>query len=233
MTELKMRDLCEASGLNRQAIHFYIREGLVPPGRKVGRNQALYSEAHVTRLRTIRRLQHERFLPLSAIRAVLTEDEAGLSSAQREFLRGLREELPAPAEAPGGAELVDTAPLLAEGVLSAADLERAVALGFVAGERDKHGVLRVPAHQVPLLHTLGALRQAGLSAELGFVVDDLQPFVDAVRRLVAQEATLVAQRLGHLPPAQAGAIARGSLPLLQRLLGQLHETFIHDQLSAF
>ena len=29
---LKMKDLCELTGLPRQAVHFYIQEGLVPEG---------------------------------------------------------------------------------------------------------------------------------------------------------------------------------------------------------
>ena len=32
----KMRDLCRITGMPRQAIHFYIQQGLVPPGRKTG-----------------------------------------------------------------------------------------------------------------------------------------------------------------------------------------------------
>ena len=34
----RMKDLCEATGLPRQAIHFYIQQGLLPAGRKTGRN---------------------------------------------------------------------------------------------------------------------------------------------------------------------------------------------------
>ena len=30
----RMKDLCEATGLPRQAIHFYIQQGLLPPGAR-------------------------------------------------------------------------------------------------------------------------------------------------------------------------------------------------------
>ncbi|MEM6956901.1 MAG: MerR family transcriptional regulator, partial [Myxococcota bacterium] len=63
---LRMRDLCKASGLERQAIHFYIQQGLLPPGIKTGRNTAVYSSEHVERLHLIRQLKEERFLPLKA-----------------------------------------------------------------------------------------------------------------------------------------------------------------------
>ena len=51
---LRMRDLCEATGLDRQAVHFYIQQGLLPPGRKTGRNMAWYTHAHVERLDLIK-----------------------------------------------------------------------------------------------------------------------------------------------------------------------------------
>src|SRR3990167_7497312 len=67
----RMKDLCAQTGLQRQAVHFYIQQGLLPEGEKTGRNMAYYSQIHVERLRLIRRLQEEHFLPLKAIRAVV------------------------------------------------------------------------------------------------------------------------------------------------------------------
>jgi DNA-binding transcriptional MerR regulator len=62
----RMKDLCEATGLPRQAIHFYIQQELLPPGRKTGRNMAWYTDEHIERLHLIKKLQHEQFLPLKA-----------------------------------------------------------------------------------------------------------------------------------------------------------------------
>ena len=39
----KMKDLADATGLDRQGIHFYIQQGLLPPGHKTGRNMAWYT----------------------------------------------------------------------------------------------------------------------------------------------------------------------------------------------
>ena len=50
----KMKDLADATGLDRQGIHFYIQHGLLPPGHKTGRNMAWYTEAHMERLRLIK-----------------------------------------------------------------------------------------------------------------------------------------------------------------------------------
>ena len=86
----KMKDLCRETGLERQAIHFYISEGLLPPGEKTGRNMAWYSDEHLERLHLIKKLQHERFLPLKAIRAVIDGREDTFPPAQQKFLEAMK-----------------------------------------------------------------------------------------------------------------------------------------------
>src|SRR5690606_33159812 len=59
-------------------IHFYLREGLLPPApKKTHRNMAYYDESYVTRIRLIRRLQEERRMPLRVIRSLLAEADRG------------------------------------------------------------------------------------------------------------------------------------------------------------
>ena len=73
---LKMRDLERATGVGREAIRFYIREGLLPEPERPRRNVAHYSDDHVVRIRAIKRLQEEERLPLAEIRDVLVEGDA-------------------------------------------------------------------------------------------------------------------------------------------------------------
>jgi DNA-binding transcriptional MerR regulator len=82
---MRMRELEARSGVGRETIRFYIREGLLPEPARAARNSASYSEAHVTRLATIKRLQEERFLPLAVIRGLLDRDgvDGGGSDADR------------------------------------------------------------------------------------------------------------------------------------------------------
>jgi DNA-binding transcriptional MerR regulator len=74
---MRMRDLEKASGVSRETIRFYIREGLLPEPARTHRNSATYTDAHLARLLTIRRLKDERFLPLSVIRTLFSGDVAG------------------------------------------------------------------------------------------------------------------------------------------------------------
>src|SRR5438477_7938307 len=68
---LKMRELAAASGVSAGTIHHYLREGLLPEPVKTSRNMAYYPPGFVERLRLIKQLQEERFMPLRVIRELL------------------------------------------------------------------------------------------------------------------------------------------------------------------
>ena len=76
---LRMRELAEAAGVSAGTIKHYLREGLLPEPVKTSRNMAWYPREFVERVRLIKQLQEERFLPLKVIREVLEqgEDEGG------------------------------------------------------------------------------------------------------------------------------------------------------------
>jgi DNA-binding transcriptional MerR regulator len=73
---LKMSELAEASGVSTSTIKHYLREGLLPEPVKTSRNMAYYPPEYVERIRLIKRLQGERFMPLRLIKALLDEREA-------------------------------------------------------------------------------------------------------------------------------------------------------------
>src|SRR4051795_3224072 len=68
---LKMKELSEASGVSAGTIKHYLREGLLPEPVKTSRNMAYYPPEFVERIRLIKRLQEERFMPLRLIKGVL------------------------------------------------------------------------------------------------------------------------------------------------------------------
>ena len=71
---LKMQELAERSGVSAGTIKHYLREGLLPEPMRTSRNMAYYPEEFVERIRLIKRLQEERFMPLKLIRQVIDED---------------------------------------------------------------------------------------------------------------------------------------------------------------
>jgi DNA-binding transcriptional MerR regulator len=67
---MRISELSQRSGVARETIHFYLREGLLPKPKKGGQTVAFYGEEHVERLALIRRMR-EKYLPLSVIRKLL------------------------------------------------------------------------------------------------------------------------------------------------------------------
>ncbi|HVK86745.1 MAG TPA: MerR family transcriptional regulator [Kofleriaceae bacterium] len=224
----RMKDLCELTGLPRQAIHFYIQEGLVPEGRKTGRNMAYYGEAHVARIRLIRQLQHERFLPLGAIKAMLEERDDAFTPEQRRFLLDVKERV---AAGRTHEELVEATPLLRKHGLEQRDLEEAAKLDVIAVSGPK-GKRRIAAADVWMLELWGELRAAGFSRELGFTPSVLAMYQHAVATLIQREAEVFGARLRHVPPDRAAEMFERAVPLIGRFLARFHErklrTFIAE-----
>ncbi|MEU7895732.1 MerR family transcriptional regulator [Nonomuraea sp. NPDC049152] len=62
-----MAELSETTGVPVPTIKYYMREGLIAPGRPTGRNQADYGDEHVRRLKLVRALVEYGDLPIAVI----------------------------------------------------------------------------------------------------------------------------------------------------------------------
>ena len=69
-----MSELAETSGVSAATIKHYLREGLLPEPVKTSRNMAYYPPEFVERIRLIKQLQEERYMPLKVIKELLDED---------------------------------------------------------------------------------------------------------------------------------------------------------------
>lgn len=229
----RMKDLCELTGLGRQAIHFYIQRGLLPPGHKTGRNMAYYGEAHLERLRLIKKLQHERFLPLKAIQAILDDQQAAFDPSQRALLLDVKQHLGrslGAADAPG--EAVEVAPLLARLGLSRAAFDRLVELELLGSRRDADDREVIAADDVWLLETWVEVQRLGFVEELGFSVDDILVYDEIVQQLFQREAQMIAARMPTLDPARAAEMIERVLPLVHGLVTGLHRAKIRNFLAS-
>jgi DNA-binding transcriptional MerR regulator len=223
----RMKDLCEASGLPRQAIHFYIQQGLLPPGRKTGRNMAWYTDEHMERLRLIKKLQHEQFLPLKAIKALFDGEDDVFSPRQHAFLAGVKERL-----ADSLKTSDDRRPTLTPNEIEqktgidAGEVERAFELGLVGGAR-ADGVLRIVAADAWIFEVFGQIRALGFTPDLGFRVEDMALYQDAITNLLSQEVQLVS-RLSKLPPEKVAIMIEAVVPILDHYIMRLHSTKIRE-----
>lgn len=227
---LRMKDLCEVTGLPRQAIHFYIQQGLLPPGRKTGRNMAFYGEEHVERLRLVKRLQHERFLPLKAIKALLEDQHVAFSSAQRSVLLGVKQHLGAitTGEQHGRKTSVDAEAVIERLGVPRADLDRMIELGILGAQIDAKGRARIAEEDTWILEGWAEALRLGYLRELGLDVEVLRIVQDVVQELFQREAALIASRIDRLEPERAAQMIDRSLPLVHSFLSGFHAAKVRD-----
>jgi DNA-binding transcriptional MerR regulator len=173
---MRMAELSMRSGVPRETIHFYLREGLLPRPRKGGRTVAWYEQEHLDRLLAIRRLREEKYLPLAVIKRLLD------SSAAAQDVNTLAEVLhilPA-----AGAEARDP---------SARALREALARRLLGPPRDEGVAASEPAERRVLAIVDEALALDGDARDL--TLDDLAACAGALESLVGREAALFFDRV--------------------------------------
>jgi DNA-binding transcriptional MerR regulator len=75
---MRLAELSERSGVSTATIKYYLREGLLAPGRQVNATTAEYDEEHVRRLRLVRALIQVGRIPVATAKEVLghVDDES-------------------------------------------------------------------------------------------------------------------------------------------------------------
>jgi DNA-binding transcriptional MerR regulator len=222
---LRMKDLCAETGLPRQAIHFYIQQGLLAPGHKTGRNMALYGPEHVERLKLIKKLQHERFLPLKAIKALLDGQEEHFAPAQRNLLLDVKQRL-----THGQLVRVDGAPeatvrvddVCARTGVPRSDVDHAIEIGLIGAREDEGGATIIAADDAWLLESWAELRRLGYADDLGLRIDDLVLVQEVVDDLFNREALLLASRIDRISPERAAGMIEQALPIVHQFINGLH-----------
>lgn len=64
---MRIGEFARAAGVSRETIHFYLREGLLPPPEKMNARVAYFGASHLAHIRLIKQLQQVH-LPLAAIK---------------------------------------------------------------------------------------------------------------------------------------------------------------------
>jgi DNA-binding transcriptional MerR regulator len=68
---VRISELSRTTGVPVATVKYYLREGLLPPGRRTEVNQATYDDTHVERLRFVRVLVEVGGVPIVGVRRVL------------------------------------------------------------------------------------------------------------------------------------------------------------------
>ena len=198
---LRMRELTAASGLPASTIHLYVRMGLLPEPERTGRNQALYDESFLERLRLIRELHTEGNMSLAAIRETLARLPLGGAAVGSEHvaevLHAIADEL---RDAPGEARNGSYAGLSAATV-EADDLVILVELGLIdsaaAPESLSTADLRIATAFAALRLSAGDIDIRHVGGMLAIIAES-QRLMSVLARMEAQEIASAIAELGDL-----------------------------------
>ena len=228
MTErpgLKMSELADASGVSAGTIKHYLREGLLGDGDgivRTSRNMAWYRPELVERVKLIKRLQEERYMPLKLIRGVLDAD---------------------PERARALIELEDrilehaTAAAQAGEHMGRAEAQRR--FGVPRNVLDRLGELEVlsptsrgyDADDVAIIKAISRFRAGGYDEALGFTVYDTLRYREALAPLVEEEVRTLLERLaGEVEPERAVEIVASGAEPLRELIGAMHSKLLLAEL---
>jgi DNA-binding transcriptional MerR regulator len=202
---LKISELAEAAGVPVATVRHYLREGLLPEGRKTSRNMAYYPADTVDRIRLIKLLQEERFMPLKVIRELL-EREGGDPDAVRTLL----------AEADRGIERA-----------LASERERTPAAEV--SER-----LAVPLEVLDrLAEAIARFRAGGYDERIGFTVYDAARFLEPLQALARREVELLSEKLvGRFEPDRAAELIEAGIDPLADLIAAMNAKLITNEIES-
>ncbi len=212
---MRMSELVAASGVSKETIHFYLREGLLPRPKKTRRNMAYYDDEHLERLKLIRRLQTEKYLPLEVIKRVLRPTKSGGprgGGEDLELLSGLFH-----LTGVGGEAQLTRAELKRRSGLSAEDVERAERRGLIREQGGRFG-----ADDLRALELVRAVEETGVPAALAIesfalcarhltalARDEARLFFDWIRHAERPMELVEAMRRAREPQARFVAAMRG------------------------
>jgi DNA-binding transcriptional MerR regulator len=210
---LKMSELAERSGVSSGTIKHYLREGLLPEPVKTSRNMAYYPAEFVDRIRLIKQLQEERFMPLKVIKAMLDDDPERARALVELEDRILERALA------GEQSRVSAAELRRPSDVPQEVLDRLAELEVLTPNRRGYG-----PRDVEIVEAIQRFRAGGYDERIGFTVYDTLRYKRALEELVKEEVQVLMDRLaGEMDPDRAvELIAAGSEPL-NELMAALHQ----------
>lgn len=180
---MKMRELEQRTGVNRETIRVYLRHGLMPEPRRPKPNVAEYGEEHVQSVAAIRRLQKERRLPLHLIKRAIDGDTTVMADDAGSFPH-----LDRLIAARVGVDdaLVPLAGSIARNPKAEADARALEKIGAIRLLR-RGGKPHLSRIDAQLLSLWGEMRAAGFDERLGFTAEVCRMHVEAAETLAHTE----------------------------------------------
>jgi DNA-binding transcriptional MerR regulator len=217
---LKMSELAERSGVSGGTIKHYLREGLLGDGdeiKRTSRNMAYYPEDFVERIRLIKRLQEDRFMPLRLIREVMAEEPERAARMVEIEDRILERAIEARESGrTSRARVRETYDVPANVLTRLEELEVLTpnARGYDADD-------------IQIIEAISRFRAGGYEEAIGFTVYDTLRYREALQPLVEEEVAVLLGRLaGQVEVDRAVEIIASGTQPLRDLIGAMHSKLL-------
>jgi DNA-binding transcriptional MerR regulator len=216
-----MRELAEASGVSAGTIKHYLREGLLPEPVKTSRNMAYYPPEFVDRIRLIKQLQEERFMPLKLIKSMLEEDPDRARALVELEDRILERALAGEQARTSAAELRRRYGVPQE------VLDRLAELEVISPNSRGYG-----PSDVVIVEAISRFRAGGYDERIGFTVYDTLRYRSALEQLVKEEVQVLLDRLaGEVDTERAVELIEAGAEPLRDLIAALHQKLLVAELQ--
>jgi DNA-binding transcriptional MerR regulator len=200
-----MSQLAEASGVSAGTIKHYLREGLLPEPVRTSRNMAYYPPDFVERIRLIKQLQEDRFMPLRVIKDRIVERAVEQRESERVSAAEARRRYDIPPNV----------------------LDRLADLGVLTPSARGYD-----ADDVKIIEAISRFRAGGYDEQLGFTVFDTLRYRDALEPLVREEVRTLLDRLaGEVEVERAVEIIAAGAEPLRDLIGAMHSKLLLAELN--
>jgi DNA-binding transcriptional MerR regulator len=218
---LKMRQLAEASGVSSGTIKHYLREGLLPEPVKTSRNMAYYPPEFVERIRLIKQLQEERFMPLKLIKTML-DKEPDRARALVELEDRILERAVVGEQARTSAAELRRRYDVPQDVL-----DRLAELGVLSPNSRGY-----EPRDVEIVEAISRFRAGGYDERIGFTVYDTLRYKGALEELVKEEVQVLLDRLaGEVDTDRAVELIEAGAEPLRDLIAALHQKLLVAELK--
>ena len=228
---LRMRELAEATGVSAGTIKHYLREGLLPEPVKTSRNMAYYPREFVERVKLIKQLQEERFLPLKVIKEILDDGQADGGPERLRALieledRVLERALGQDSKGLSEAEVKKRYDLPDEALERLERLE--VVTPSVSNGRRRYG-----PDDLQIIEAVERMRASGYSEALGFTVYDTLIYKRNLEKLVREEVGAMMERVaGEMDADEAAELLERAFEPMRDLVAAMRAKLLIAEIRA-
>ena len=226
---MKMKELEERTGVGRETIRYYIREGLLNEPERPKRNVATYSEAHVTRVALIKRLQQERFLPLNVIKDMLGNEAVELDAEHLPSLLGLEFMLSARFGNEQSRQPIALSRVTQATGIDLAEIEEMDRIGLVTiavgGTMSKQ--------DADIVGLWAKLKAAGFDEAIGYEVNTLARYVDTAKEMAEKDVEAFYTKVPReVSTTDATSMAETGINVTNEIIGRLRLRAIISEVAA-